>query len=118
MRLIGPVLVLGVVLTSSAASGGSLAILVVDAVSGRLLPDAIVTYVYLGNEYWDRPASSRNPPGYALDPGDYEVTVAAPGYKETSLRVFLTAMTARMPFIVRMEKASSDPQERHPAKQR
>jgi hypothetical protein len=114
MRVIGLVLALGVVLAPLAASAGSLLILAVDAVSGRLPPEATATYVYLGNEYWDVPLTSSRTAEYTLEPGDYQVSVVAPGYKETSVRVFLTASTARIPLIVKLEKAtSSDPPERH-----
>jgi hypothetical protein len=78
-------------------------ILAVDAASGMLVSGAHATHVDLVDD--------------TLPPGYYQLSVVAPGYQKTSVRVFIDELTT--PLLIKLEKAiSSDPRERHPAKQR
>ena len=142
MRVIGLVLALGVVVAPLAAQSqqtggiwdgavlrwpqdffprpsGPLMVLAVDAASGRVVPGANTTHVFLGNEYWDPSLASRHEAEGTLQPGYYQLSVVAPGYEKTSVRVFINELTTRLPLIIKLERAiSSDPQERHLPKQR
>jgi len=133
MRVIGLVLALGIVLAPRAAPAqqperfvdgavlrwyqdflprprGPLMILAIDAASGRLVPGANTTHVYLGNEYWDVGLASSRGVGDTFEPGYYHVSVVVPGYKETSVRVFSSVLNSRLPLVIRLEKATpSDP---------
>ena len=89
---------------------GPLMILAIDAASGRLVPGANTTHVYLGNEDWDAGLASPRGVGDAFEPGYYHVSVVAPGDKETSVRVLSSVLNSRLPLVIRLEKATpSDP---------
>ena len=62
--------------------------------------------MYLGNEYWDtlQPSSRRAVDTFA--PGYYHVSVVAPGYKQTTVRVFSSVLNSRMPLVIKLEKAT------------